>query len=349
MPIRTTWEDLYSIEQTASLTAKPTFAATAIGMEGDGSAGGKFLMPLTDHPHLKPTSATQETELAVGLSQRVALEYNQTIAEPSTVTINMLANSYNLSLFLWLLFQSGAAETGTPVLTMECIPYIVPTIEVYAAITRILGGTAGDADTVSQYMPGCICRSITLSGETGGLITLSAEMIGATWAVANDDLGTETWTSLTFSNIAPLKFQDAAFTLDSNTVETPAFSITISNNAVAQFYNNSTIQRYIMGRLTMEGNFAIPWSVATEGGNTAINDFIAGNVMDMELYWGSLAATAASELSFAGPARYTDTDMGDTEGEINTAINFAGLQDSSAADWSIKAGYTLSILDRGVA
>lgn len=348
MAVRTTWQDLYSIEQTASLTAKPTFAATAIGVEGDGASGGKFLVPLTSHPHLKPSSTMQDQELAVGVAQRHNLEYNATIAEPSSVTLEMYANAYNLSLFMWLLFQSGCTEADSTVNTMSAIPYTSAAIEQYAAITRILGGTGGNADTESQYMPGCICKSFTISGETGGILMLSAEIVGADWATANDDLGSVAWSTLTFSDVAPLKFQDMTLVLGGAEVDTPSFSVTYSNNVVPQFYNNGTIQRYVLGRITAEGTFGIPWGDTNKGGNDQINAFKNNTEQVLTAYWGSASGLTDNSVSLSGNMRNTDTEMGDTEGEIVSNINFTNVEGASDEAIELYAGYTSNTLDRGV-
>ena len=348
MPVRAPWMDRYAIEQTATLTANPTFASTAIGIEGTGSDGGVFLAPTTDHPHLKPSTATQENELAVGLSQRHHLEYNQTVAEPNSITLNMLANSYNVSLFMWLLFQEAAGEgTVGSNTVMSVAPYTTADIEQYAAITRFMGGTAGDDDTVSQYMTGAICRSMTISGEVGGIMMVSAEMIGASWNVANDDLGSTSWSALTFSNKAPLKFQDMVMSMDGNVVDVPSFSITISNNAVAQFYNNGTIQRYVLGRLTVEGEFGIPWGDAAEGGNATINDFIAGTDKLIQVYWSDADGSEDNSLSIKSNVRYTDSEITDSEGEITTNTPFAGVYDGTYNALEMYAGYATASLVRG--
>ena len=352
MATRTLWQDIYAIEQTAGLTAKPTFAATAIGIEGTGAAGGKFIVPLTDHPHLNPSSAINEQELAVGVSQRHHLEYNTTVAEPNSVTLNMQMNAYNLSLFIWLLFQTAAGEgagTGN-ILIMSAAPYTEADYEVYCAITRIMGGTAGDDDIVSQYMTGCICSSLTITGESGGIMQLSAEMMGANWAVAANDLGIVSWSALTFSDKAPLKFQDMHFELDNEVVDIPSISITINANVAAQFYNNNTIQKFVLGRMNVEGNFGVPWGASSpnQDENQQIQDFQNGIDKIFECWWGDSDADADNAVVVKGNIRYTDTEMSDAEGEVVTNCTFAGVYDADGNN-SIEmyAGYDDTYLDRG--
>jgi len=352
MATRTMWQDKYAIEQTASLTAKPTFAAaTAIGIEGTGAGGGVFLNPTTDHPHLNPSSAINEQELAIGLSQRHHLEYNTTTAEPNSVTLNMQMNAYNLSLFMWLLFQSAAGEgtSGTNTI-MSVAPYTEADYEIYCAITRLLGGTAGDDDTVSQYMVGCICSSFTITGESGGMMQLSAEMMGANWAIANDDLGTATYANLAFSDKAPLKFQDMSFALDSETVDIPSISITVNANVASQFYNNDTIQKFVLGRMAVEGNFGVPFGAtsANQDESQQILDFQNGIDKRVHMWWGDPGGDGDNAVSIVLNARYTDTEMADAEGEIVTNCTFAGVYDADGHNSvEMYAGYATSSLVRG--
>ena len=352
MPTRTLWQDKYAIEQTATLVAKPTFApTTGIGIEGTGAANGVFLNPTTDHPHLNPSSSINEQELAIGLSQRHHLEYNTTVAEPNSVTLNMQFNAYNFSLMIWLLFQSAAGEGASGSNTiMSAAPYTDADYEQYCAITRLLGGTSGAADTVSQYMVGCICNSFTISGESGGIMQLTAEMMGANWAVANDDLGSATWASLAFSDKAPLKFQDMNFELDNQSVDIPSFSMTVNANVAAQFYNNDTIQKFVLGRMNVEGSFGVPFgaSSAAQDESQQILDFQNGVDKGFEAWWGDSDADADNGVALRGNIRYTDTEMADAEGEIITNCTYAGVYDADGHNAiECYAGYLTAELVRG--
>jgi len=351
MATRTLWQDKYAIEQTATLIAKPDFdPAGAIGIEGTGAANGVFLNPTTDHPHLNPSSAINEQELAIGLSQRHHLEYNTTTAEPNSVTLNMQMNAYNLSLFIWLLFQSAAGEGADGSNTiMSAIPYTEADYEIYCSISRLLGGVSGDADTVSQYMVGCICSSFTITGESGGIMQLSAEMMGANWAIANNDLGTETWASLAFSDKAPLKFQDMSFQLDGEVVDIPSISLTVNANVTPQFYNNDTIQKFVLGRMAVEGNFGVPFGTASgQDESQQILDFQNGIDKRVHGWWGDSDGAADNAVAFVTNARYTETEMADAEGEIVTNCTFAGVYDADGNNAiEMYAGYATADLVRG--
>ena len=352
MPVKTLWQDLYVASQVSDLTTYPGFTAGSdIGLHGTGAANGIFLLPLTDHPHLKPSTGTVENEMAVGEATRRTLEYNQTISQPGTVTINMLANAYNISLFTYLLLQTGCTEINNSPRVLHGTAYTSPSPEVYMGLIRVLADdmTAdGTADTASQIFVGCICTSLTLSGETGGLLTLSAELQAADHAIASSNLDAVAYNTLTFSDKAPLKFQDMTFRLNSAQVDTPSFSITITNGATAQFYNNGTIQRYVLGRVNVEGTFGIPFGDTSVGGNDQITDFKAGTDKRMEAYWGSINGNVDNAVSLSSNVRYTDTEMADAEGEIITSCPFAGVKDAdSNSSIYIRAGYDSAQLNRG--
>ena len=137
---RVAWQDRYLVQQLPTVIdvagggdlingtkVTPVFDTTPsvttpeisnIGLFGgvDNLAGGivadtgRFLMKLTDHPHLPAVSGIVDTPLTMGTSARNDLEFQQTISEPGTITLNMQAQVYNLSLFLYSLFQSGYQE-----------------------------------------------------------------------------------------------------------------------------------------------------------------------------------------------------------------------------------------------
>lgn len=177
------WQDLIMIQQTVNrLEEQPEYDKDAnIGITGDGSAdSGKFVMPLSNHPNLPSPTTITNLELATGRSDAHTVEHVQTASEAPTFTLEMPANAHNVSLFLWSLFQSGASESETGgTITMTCIPYVSPVPEVWLAVTRLMIAVSNTItmDTVSHMVYGCICRSLTLTSEEGGLMNLSAEIV----------------------------------------------------------------------------------------------------------------------------------------------------------------------------
>jgi hypothetical protein len=182
MSTKAPWSSQYMIQRTASLTAAPTFAATAIGVEGTGSANGIFRLPLTNSPHIVPSSGTIEHATTTGRSEMYSvLDYSQVVGEPGTVTLEMPMNAYNLALFLILLFQDGCSETDAATMILKATSYTAAAPTYFSSIVRVMVddfATKPNADTVSHILYGAICKSLTITGSENDILRLSAEMAG---------------------------------------------------------------------------------------------------------------------------------------------------------------------------
>ena len=194
--VKAGWGSQYMIQQTSSRTAAPTFkqqgqlAASAgnIGIEGDGSINsdvGRFIMPLLNAPHINPGFATVDHFTSTGRADLFpAYDMTSVPSEPASVTLEMPLNAYNLSLFAWLLFQNGASESGVTYNTIVCVPYTSPGVEIYCAILRMMEDSNAVkpnalTSTMSHILYGGICRSFTISGASGDILRLSAEVVGS--------------------------------------------------------------------------------------------------------------------------------------------------------------------------
>jgi len=358
---RVSWQERYAVAIVTSLTDSwPDFASSEQGIET-----GKFVIPVTEHPHLNPGASTLENEMALGLSERHTLEYSSVAAEPSTVTLTMPASPYSLSFFMGLLFQQGANEVAnsTDKVTLTCSPYTSadPENGKYCSIVRQLSdaGIAIQTDVNSHVIKGAICTSLTISGEEGQLIMLSADMMGYAWATANASLlvtgaTTTTWGALDVAqSFGFYKYEDIKMAIGTDITnatdfKTPSFSVTISNNAKGQYYNNTVLQKMILGRLTGEGTFRIPWG-ATSGTNTALTDFKDGVNKVLTVYYGDSAITTQSaegEFTLGMALQYTDTDFGG-EDEIGTDMSFSMVRTATEAAIDFKIAYASATANRG--
>jgi len=354
---RVAWQERYATVLSSLLTSDASFFPTTdIGIEGTGSGAAKFVMPLTEHPHLNPGASTLETEMATGQAERHQLEYTNVAAEPASVTLTMPANQYTLSYFLGLLFQGGVTEGSSDPVILTCDPYTTPDVDKYCCIVRQLTDDAAFLvnDDKSHILNGCICTSLTISGEEGGLVMLTAEMMGAEWT--NDtitSIPTMTWDGMSMADTGAFyKFQDISMKINPNQqgeqdFDTPNFSITISNNAVGNYYNNDTIQKYVLGRLTGEGTFRIPWGAhATVGGNVPLSDFTSGNRALLTLYKDDAAPDADGEFMIQLNIQYTDVGFGG-EVEVGSDITFSMVTDSTNTAIKAVVAYDQSVADRG--
>jgi len=371
MANRQVWQDLYAVSTTTSalalaVTADPGFNATANkGIRGTGStAKGVFTMLLTEHPDLKAPTSTVENALTHGKPIRKTIEYNQVIAQAAIATLPMLANAYNLSLFLSLLFQpddanNGASEvvgtTNATLHVLTCKPYDQSDVTLTTYIVKVMSDTS---ETLDQVMKGSICNQLTVNAEEGGLVTLSAEMIAAKWD-QYDASAALTVLKSTFDDTTPLKWQDATVKIAGQTVDSKGFSMVLNNNVYFSFYNNNVVKNIFLGPLTATGTIRIPWSDASsEGKNKQLIDFISGIDKTISIYWG--AAVGADTLTPKGGGTDTKnyfsiqmniilTDYSITgDNEVMIEANWAAVQDATdtSATITINCGYDKAELDR---
>lgn len=197
------WEPIYLIQQnvqTTNLLEYPRFRKGSSGLFCDtGIQGlsdqvvltdvGKFLLPVTNSAiYFKPIPEAQEIEKSTGASKQDVVEFNTDETVPTRVTISFVANAYTLSLFLWLLFQNGASESiGASATTATFIPYTSSDCEAYVSLVKVLvdKSTSRKNDTTSHILLGCVCEELTISGSTGGLLTVDATLVGADWQKYN--------------------------------------------------------------------------------------------------------------------------------------------------------------------
>jgi hypothetical protein len=415
-------------------------------------------MPLNDHPNYKAPSGNLETEQATGIATRRKSEYN-IVQTGEAVQFNLPQNgdAYNTSLFAQLLFQygftkvpntgNGKAVTALAAgqLVYKGAQYTSADTKFFAQFVRHLQADAAGA-SIDLRVQGGICHTLTVSAETGGLLTIEPTIYGAKWS-QTDMSGVANEAADSFANIIPLKFQDSTFavldidrtntttctasfleagetngtvaddadggTLDAGggfaddtvaviegsinndgvygislgaddhtlkrskaihkssdanftteastpnvsitpavwrVVNTPSVNMTFTNNCQFNYYNDDEASSAIVGRLTCEGTFSMPFGTANVGTNYMINKFLAGEEFLIAWYWGQSEGTvdvaddykltpvnALSQMkndsstndtknyaSFVVCARITDYEMsGDNEQMID--VTFQGV------------------------
>jgi len=404
MATRTVWQDVYTVQfdKTTNGTTLathmseiiPSYAAAQVGIQGTGSAAGKFSMPLNDHPNYKAPSGNLETEQATGIATRRKSEYN-IVQTGEAVQFNLPQNgdAYNTSLFAQLLFQPGFTKvtntgTGKGVIALaagqliyKCARYVSADTKFFAQFVRHLQADSAGA-AIDLRVQGGICHTLSISAETGGLLTIEPTIYGAKWSQTNMS-GVANTAADSFANIVPLKFQDSTFAVldidrtntqtgtatfvddgetngnisfagsgaefhvdngfaadtvavvegsisndgvygttiggtaqllkrtnainkssDPNIVDegptagvkvtpatwrvvnTPSVSMTFTNNCMFNYYNDDEASSAILGRLTVEGTFSMPFGTANVGSNYMINKFLAGEEFLIAWYWG---------------------------------------------------------------
>ena len=106
------------------------------------------------------------------------------------------------------------------------------------------------------------------------------------------------------------------------------FDLTISNNATSVYYDAVTPEKYVLGDLTVEGNIYVPWSAATVGANTQLDNFVNGTDTLLKIWWGTYAGATEGDVSLQVNMRYTGAEVGG-EPETELALPFVHAYDGT--------------------
>jgi len=314
MAIRTAWQDLYGIQMDTGATlathlaGSPTYdAASDIGILGDGTANGKFALPLTSHPNYKAPTGSVDARQARGIAERHAREYNivQT-GDPVEFTLDMNGNAYNISAFIALLLQNGVSEAATVNTNganlLTGIPYTLADVNNYAYLSRSLQPVGG-GKSIDALIKGAICSGLQITGQQGAVLQIQPTIRAASWEQADLSAVAGPTDNLanSFSDIVPLKFQDSTIAFyDEYTnpgtpvwveVYTPNISLNIVNNAIFNFYNNNKASVAILDNLEVTGSIEVPFSQDAVGDNYMIQRFLSGEPVKIAWFWGQSGDT----------------------------------------------------------
>lgn len=275
---RTAWQDIYAIQQTSDMIYVGEYDADSdIGIMGDaGASEGRFLMKLTDHPHLQPASSSLEQELATGLSQRRQDDFTPVSSELASVTLNMQAHAWNMSLFLRGLFQDGSREIDASLMNQVSMPYQIPDVVDFMAMTRVLdqkgpaagrypntayvdpldgagGGGSADTDFTSHFMTGMVPRSIALTAEEGNILQMAVDCAGAHVGVQGvaGVIDTQTLTTRRLRCYpTPAQLGEAGENAAGSTNKASTISVWIGGVLVANTYLRTSSEEFNAGGVT---------------------------------------------------------------------------------------------------
>jgi len=381
---RTRWQDLYAIQQdntSANLRAHvaedPTFTSADIGVQGDGTEGGVFGLPFTDHPNIPAPSSTIEDDQARGIAQVSLPERNTAqTADPPEQTFPLLADAYTASLYGYSFFQSGVTETTRDASgendtnLLKCIPYTDADPVVYLQLLRAMQ-PGSSSDDVDQMFKGAICSNLNFSGETGSIFSLEATLKAAKWE-QDDKSGLAS--NIDFvKDVLPFKYQDMTAAMYDPEAETwvemfiPSFNVDLENNVQFSFYNDQAAASAIMDRILASGSVTMPWSQADVGKNYLIKQFLEGQPRKMVFYWGQsgddgfdgedyeLPATidrlkngttnTKNYMSIMVNARISEYDVvGDNEHMVEAS--FEGVKDENNNSVELRFAYDNTKLER---
>jgi hypothetical protein len=303
MATRNIYDDIYGLG--SQVTNISTVAAATKGIA------------LSNHPDLNNGTNTISQRKATGLSYiRTDTGFERQVGTemPTSGPWEFDVHIKSLARILWSFYQTSAFQGASSVYPKYFIPYETTTCDVWLSLVRKLAAS-GDAN--SHQINGAICNTFTLSSEEGQTLKCSAGFIGYDWA--KRDIASDT---LTFDASAPLLWQNATITLGGTAVNIPSFSLTVNNGAIAKAFDAKNPIKHILNEFTAEGTIRVPWSADTVGGNTEIDNFVAGTPARLVIYWGNDAfAEDDSAMSIIANIRMTSvTPAGDDEVMVDIAF-----------------------------
>ena len=252
-----------------------------------GLVASNPFLPLIDKAILAPNWNLIDQRKQTGSPQRYTgtggefLRGNQS----PTVTLPLHLSAEALGLFGSLLMQGGVNQEGSGTQykkTMLLYESADPVL--YSSVLFWLSEGQGDDPSEGFVaIDGAICKTLSLSGQQGQPVKLSAEMVGWKWQAGDSDtLGM----SLTPPSVTDLMFSDmTAYFGYGTSANIIAFDLSITNNAKPDFRNGSQYcKKILLQDLTGSGSITIPFS---EDDYTIHNDLATCAHRDLKLAWGT--------------------------------------------------------------
>lgn len=326
------WQDAYYMIATTAITDSPSFTLET----NPGTYGaGKPLVYLKNHPAFDINKGIIAARKATGRSvlmkdASVRIERTPGTVAPTT-SFEMDFDPDSCFIPLYTLFQEREAAVGTGT-TQTFTTYTGSTANNYASLMR------WTESGYSHKIVGAIPNSVTISGNEGEAITMTVEWSGADMSTANTDTPAAWATGdskqfLLFQDMT-FQFEDSSGVIQSG--DTVGFDITITNNVVSKHYDHPSMQRHILGDLSVTGTLRVPWSSTYGGQNEFITRLLDGDDFKVYLFWGNQVPANDNDVSIT---LNIEPDTATTSGGEEEAINevaFTGIYDATNAPIKIE-------------
>jgi len=320
----TRWKPSYHMVATSAITHSPDFAS------GNGSFGANTSIIYTKNdPVFNPNREiisnrknTGNAYLTKGGSTAIE-RLPGTEAPTTSFEIDFETSSAYIPLVTLFQDATGTLVNSGETKVFNC--YSSPTVSYYAALKRVL------ENDKSQLIKGAIAQSITISGNEGEPVTMTIDWLGADMD-GDASTGVSSWTTSHASNFVMFKDMVCAYNSSSTTIDIVGFDITISNNAVARHYNNPSIQKYLLGDLTVEGTLRFPWGESNVGSDTFFTLLNAGTDFSLWLWKGANIIdnvdTTAGYFAIKINAEVDDVTT-NADDELANEVSFSGIYDGT--------------------
>lgn len=258
------WSPSYFMTLSSGITDNGGFTtASALGPSGESGYPAVYL---TNRPEFNPNQEILSSDKATSFPFPVQgdEDVERTLGTQSpeaTYEFDMDVRSLFIPMVTLLQPSSGNVDgTSADVKTISAYTSGVnqSNVDYYAYLFRRLD------DSNNQEIRGCIANSVNISGSEGEILTTSVDFTGSQYATTGDTPGNGgTWEKS--NSFKMISFDDIYVKMGSGIsstqlVDVTDLDLTIGNNVVAKYYNNQTIQRYILGNLEISLSLSMPWS-----------------------------------------------------------------------------------------
>jgi len=320
----TRWGPSYHMIATSAITHSPSFVT------GKGSFGTSTSIVYTKNdPVFNPNREIISNRKATGnayLTKAASIPIERLPGvEAPTTSFEIDFETASAYIPLVTLFQEITSTVGTSAETKVFNCYSGSDVSCYAALKRVL------ENDKCQLIKGAIAQSVTISGNEGEPVTMTVDWLGADMD-GDATTGKSTWATTHASTFVMFKDMICAYNASGATIDIVGFDLTISNNAVARHYNKATIQKYLLGDLTVEGTLRFPWGADTVGSTAFFTLLNAGTAFKLWLYKGNDITThidsTAGYFTIIVNAEVDDVTT-NADDELVNEISFTGIATST--------------------
>ena len=314
------WQGRYFMFATDSITA----TGTTNGTYGEN----KGVVYLKNNPAFEPNLELVNNQKSTGYpfpvrSGTTNIERAIGTKAPS-VTYEFDFDAGAAYIPLLTLFQTANAVTGDT-FNKVFAPYSIAQVSKYAVLYRQM------EDGVNQVIPGAIARSITISGEEGGSVSMSVEWAGSDFLTDNNATPDFTITDSEGLDFVMFHDLDFAYNTTGTTIDVVGFEITITNNVFGRHYDNQAIQKWLLGRLEITGTLRFPWGESNIGANTIFQKHLNQEDFIIHIWKGHyLKDDSGSQGDMTIVLNLQPENITtNTEDEITNELSFSAIYDGT--------------------
>lgn len=199
--------------------------------------------------------------------------------------------------------------------------------------------------TIFEGYPGCTAAcpastTVTLIGapDMTGLVEVGSYIVFESAPNTKHKIITVAASTLTLEAAATATFAATPRFKILNMMHSSGINFTLNNNAAPKAYDEQSIERFVLGRISGEGSINIPFSEISAGqggliasvgftGSKWLKLFLEGGVLRLHLWWGDIFdavedSIGDGDLGFSLTIRASGEGIEDENGELAVSVPF---------------------------